>query len=340
VTTSAGRRIWSAAIVSITIVGVLSGCHGTSGTSAGDAGSTTATAQAESLKQIEQETERLRKERDRLKAELSPGTTQASTGPSPRASGTSTRPTPSGGDAAGLPVGFDKLAGLLGGSEGLAYTTVGSPVITRLGSWQTGPGWSTVKVPLAVAAVAKAHGQPDAGVQSLMRRSITASDNAAAEQLWASLGTPQIAAARVQDVLRSGGDGDTRVQSERVRPGFSAFGQTNWSLTNQASFVAALPCIRYGDEVLALMGDVEPDQRWGIGALGLPAQFKGGWGPGLRGGYLVRQMGILTLANGARIGLALASEPADGQFATGTANLTSLARWAAVNIKATGRGGC
>ncbi len=340
VTTSVGRPVWCSVMLSITIVGVLSGCQGTSGTSAGGARSTTATAQARSLKQIEQETERLRRERDRLKAELSPAATQAMQSPSSSASGTSTRPLSSGGDAASLRVGFDKLAGQLGGSEGLAYATLGSPATTQLGSWQTGPGWSTVKVPLAVAAVAKAHGQTDAGVQSLMRRSITASDNETAEQLWASLGEPQIAAAQVQDVLRAGGDADTRVQSERVRPGFSAFGQTNWSLTDQASFVAALPCIRYSDEVLALMGDIEPDQRWGIGAVGLSAQFKGGWGPGLRGGYLVRQMGIVTLANGSRIALALASEPADGQFAAGTANLTALAGWAVTNIKATGRGGC
>ena len=77
-----------------------------------------------------------------------------------------------------------------------------------------------------------------------MRLSITASDNAAAGQLWASLGEPHTAAAQVQTVLRSGGDGDTLVQSQRVRPGFTAFGQTIWSLANQAGFVAALPCIK------------------------------------------------------------------------------------------------
>jgi hypothetical protein len=131
---------------------------------------------------------------------------------------------------------------------------------------------------LVVAAVATAHDEPDADIRRLMNLSLTASDNAAAEQLWAHLGDPHSAAAQVQAVLRSGGDDDTVVQSRRVRPGFSAFGQTNWSLTNQAGFVAALPCLRYSDEVVALMEDVESDQRWGIGAVGLPAQFKGGWG--------------------------------------------------------------
>jgi hypothetical protein len=51
-------------------------------------------------------------------------------------------------------------------------------------------------------------------------------------------------------------------------------------------------------------------------------------------------MGIVTLADGSRIGLAIASEPADGRFETGTANLTALARWAVANIRAKGSGGC
>jgi hypothetical protein len=201
-------------------------------------------------------------------------------------------------------------------------------------------GWSTVKVPLAVAVVANAQGQPGAGAMSLMRRAITASDNAAAEQLWSSLGVPPTAASRVQSVLRSAGDTQTRVQSQRVRPGFTAFGQTTWSLSNQARFAAALPCLKYGHSVLSLMGQVESGQRWGIGAVGVPAQFKGGWGPGPGGGYLVRQMGIVTLPDGSRIALSIASQPADGRFETGTANLTSLARWAVAHVRPTGKGAC
>src|ERR1035437_1249788 len=342
VTSSACIRVWHVVVVSITIAGVLSGCQGTSDPSAGGAGSTTATATAHagSMNQLQQETERLREERDRLKAELSTQGKNAAKSPSSRASGTMAGALPTAGDSAGLQVGFDKLAAQLGGSEGLAFTSIGGGAVTQLGSWKTGPGWSTVKVPLAVAAVAQAHGQPDARVKGLMRLSITASDNAAAEQLWAQLGEPHTAAAQVQAVLRSGGDADTLVQSQRVRPGITAFGQTQWSLASQAGFAAALPCIKYSDEVVQLMGDVESDQRWGIGAVGLPAQFKGGWGPGLSGGYLVRQMGIVTLANGSRIGLAIASEPADGRFETGTDNLTALARWAVANIKTAGHGGC
>lgn len=236
--------------------------------------------------------------------------------------------------------GFDELTARLGGSEGLAGAGTAGASAEVLGSWRTGPAWSTVKVPLAMAAITKADGNPDASVQRLLRLSITASDNAAAESLWACLGDPRTAARQVEAVLRSGGDRETRVQSRRVREGFSAFGQTTWSLAAQARFMAAMPGVKDSGEILRLMGSVEPGQRWGLGAAGLPAQFKGGWGPGPGGGYLVRQMGIVTLANGSRIGLAIASEPADGRFETGTAHVTALARWAVANAPCNGSGGC
>jgi len=292
------------------------------------------------MKQPGQESERLGRKRDRFKPELSSQGGEAVKNAPPGAPGAWPAPMPAAGDAAGrLQVSFDKLAAQVGGSVGLAFSRMGGGAPTALGSWRTGVGWSTVKVPLAVAAVARAHGEPDAEIQRLMRRSLTASDNAAAEQLWSHLGEPQTAAAQVQAVLRSGGDHDTVVQSRRVRPGFTAFGQTSWSVANQAAFVAALPCLAYSDQVLRLMGAVEPGQRWGIGSVGLPSHFKGGWGPGLAGGYLVRQMGVVTLANGSRAGLAIASEPADGRFETGTANLTALVRWAVANVRVPGPGG-
>lgn len=260
-------------------------------------------------------------------------------GPSPATAGATT-PEP----------GFAELTTQLGGSVGLAYLRVVGGVdrgvdagvdagVTRFGSWQTGPGWSTVKVPVAMAAIAKAQGNPGSAVQRLIHLSITASDNTAAETLWTYLGEPENAASQVRAVLRSAGDADTSVQSQRARPPYSTFGQTEWSLTNQVLFMAALPSLDHGDELLRLMGQVDAGQRWGIGSVGLPAQFKGGWGPGPAGGYLVRQMGLVTLANGPRIALAITSEPADGRFETGTANLTALARWAVANAVAGGNGG-
>lgn len=341
-TAAAGRRMWCALLI-LTTVGVLPGCAGTSGQSAGTAAAEKA-AHDRKMKQVEQESERLRKEGARLKAELSASSTEARKGPSPKTSpktsaSTQERSLPAG-VSAGMQASFDALAVRLRGSEGVAYTVVGGTAKTQLGSWRTGPGWSTVKVPLAVAADVQAHGRPGAETRRLIERAITASDNAAAERLWSSLGTPRIAASKVQAALRSGGDRVTVVPSRRVRPGFSAFGQTRWSLTHQATFVARLPCLQYGGDVLHLMGAVVSSQRWGIGAVGRPVRFKGGWGPSPSGRYLVRQMGIVTLANGSRIGLAIASEPADGRFETGTANLTALARWVVAHAATQGPGSC
>lgn len=88
------------------------------------------------------------------------------------------------------------------------------------------------------------------------------------------------------------------------------------------------------------MGQIIPSQRWGVGALTATIAFKGGWGPGVNGAYLVRQMALLRLADGSRIGLVLAAAPSDGRFDTGVADLGELARWAASTIRSGGGWGC
>jgi hypothetical protein len=108
----------------------------------------------------------------------------------------------------------------------------------------------------------------------------------------------------------------------------------------QATFTASLPCMTNTGPVLELMSKVTPSQRWGIGASNGTLAFKGGWGPGTDGAYLVRQMAVVRLADGSRIGLALAARPADGRFNTGVADLDALARWAAANIRTGGATRC
>lgn len=74
-----------------------------------------------------------------------------------------------------------------------------------------------------------------------------------------------------------------------------------------------------------LMGQVTESQRWGLGNL-TAASFKGGWGPDSSGRYLVRQFGIVTI-DGKRVAVAIAVEPRDGSFGSGTAALSTIARW-------------
>ncbi len=77
--------------------------------------------------------------------------------------------------------------------------------------------------------------------------------------------------------------------------------------------------------ILAQMSQVSSD-TWGLGSAGVPALWKGGWGPGTDGRYLVRQMGRITV-DGSDYVVTLAAIPDDGSFASGQAAATEVARW-------------
>ena len=242
---------------------------------------------------------------------------------------------------AAKPETFADLSRRLGGSLAVAYAPVGlHQKARRLGALSTGVAWSTVKVPLAVATVRHAGGHPSAEVLRLMRAAITRSDNDAALALWSRLGPAATAAARTQAVLRSGGDSATVVPSRRLRAGFTPFGQSVWSLTDQATFAASLPCMTGTSTVLSLMGQVTASQRWGVGTMSGTRALKGGWGPGTDGRYLVRQMAVVRLPDGTRVGMSLAARPADGRFATGISNLDALAHWVEKNVRTGGSTAC
>jgi len=234
-----------------------------------------------------------------------------------------------------LAADFARLETKLHAVAGIAVSAVGNgqaPIM--LGDWEHGPAWSTIKVPLIIAALRQ---ENPPTVTDAMTAAITESDNAAAESIWASLGDPVTAARKVDAVLRLTGD-STTVQSQKVRPEFTAFGQTDWSLTDQARFTSVAVCDSANAPVFALMGRVQPDQRWGIGTVP-GAQFKGGWGPSPTGSYLVRQLGVLPAPNG-RIAVALAAQPASGKFDDGTAALDEMASWLTAHLGALPAGQC
>ena len=205
--------------------------------------------------------------------------------------------------------------------------------MTEVGSLTSGVAWSTSKVPVALGVIRQAGGHPSADEQELMRKAITASDNAAAQSLWEDLGAGQEAATKVDRVLAEAGDTTTQVNPFVTREGFTAFGQTVWPLASQQKFIADLECLPDTDQLLGFMGTVEPDQRWGLGSAGLPATFKGGWGPDPDGKYLVRQMGLLELPGGGRVAVTIATRPGDGTFATGQSDLTAMAKWLAQQLE-------
>lgn len=230
--------------------------------------------------------------------------------------------------AAGLTESFVALSQSLKADVGLAIGATGaSGDAIIFGGWTAGPAWSTSKVPVVIAAMRE---QNLATPSTAMRDAITASDNDAAERVWGSLGDPDMAAQKVDAILREAGD-PTVVQASRIRPEYTAFGQTIWSLADQERFLANAACDSRNASVLDMMTHIEASQRWGLGTIQGSA-FKGGWGPSIAGKYLVRQFGIVKTPTGT-FAVALAAEPVTGSFDDGVAALDAIAQWVSSNLQ-------
>ena len=183
----------------------------------------------------------------------------------------------------------------------------GGPIETH-GELSESRAWSTMKVPVVVAALTAGHADWDA-----IEAAITRSDNEAALLLWQGLDDGP---AEVEAVLRRAGDDRTTLEREPDPRGHSSFGRTVWLLRSALTFYAALARGELlpapdTERVLDAMGRIVPEQRWGLGRVpGI--RFKGGWGPSEQpeGGYEVIQVGI----TGARV-IAVAARAEDFEAA-------------------------
>ena len=113
------------------------------------------------------------------------------------------------------------------------------------------------------------------------------------------------------------------VESRRLRAEYTPFGQTQWSLVDQARFAAGLSDVGDASRVIELMGSLTAEHRWGLAAKGFAA--KGGWGSGMGGEYLVRQFAIVSRT----VGVALAAEVSNGEYEAGVDVINALADWVA-----------
>ena len=191
---------------------------------------------------------------------------------------------------------------------------------TTVEAGRTAPeaAWSTSKVPVLIAA-----NRTGGADNQLVSSAITYSDNEAARTAWATLGEAAAAAQAAQSVIAEAGDTATQVQSQVTRPEFTAFGQTMWSVGNQAKFMAGLRCVEGAQPIIDAMGVADPAQSYGLRTL--PGAFmKGGWGPSPAGAYDVRQMGIVQLG-GHDVAVAMIASAPDGQYASAQSVLTSMA---------------
>ena len=214
---------------------------------------------------------------------------------------------------------FTDLSNSLPATVGIAIASAGRRPVS-LGAWSAGVAWSTIKVPLAIAALKEGLEKDlEEDNADLVFKTITQSDNAAAEALWSQLG--DCAAELVQSVIREAGDPTTVVESRRLRAEYTPFGQTRWSLTDQARFAAGLSRVPDASRVINLMGNVSAEHCWGLAAKGFAA--KGGWGPGIADDYLVRQFAVVS----ATVGVALAAEVRDGGYEAGVEVVNALTDW-------------
>ena len=187
---------------------------------------------------------------------------------------------------------------------GLAIGPLGGGLIETRGELRQSRAWSTMKVPVVVAAIAAGRADWDA-----IEAAITRSDNDAALRLWNALDDGP---AQVEAVLRQAGDHETTLEREPDPRGHSSFGRTVWSLPAAVTFYGALARGEllpsdHSDRILDAMRRVVPEQRWALGTVDPPIPIKGGWGPseGPEGGYEVIQVGI---ADGAVIAIAARAE--------------------------------
>lgn len=247
----------------------------------------------------------------------------------------STESSPAATPKRGLAASFAALTRELGQPVGVSMAPVGGGEVVSLGEQTPQVAWSTIKVPLALAA------QRKNGRMPAESPAIVASDNGSAEALWASLGTDQQAAAAVTAVLREGGDENSVVPSERRRPEFTIFGQTVWALPDAATFTANLPCLPDSEYVVSLMGQVAENQQWGIEVIpNRSTAVKGGWGPSAGGGYVVRQIGLLTRKDGKQTAFALTTYAPGASLSSGIAALNRVGQWLGARLAALPAGRC
>ncbi|MCA0438340.1 MAG: class A beta-lactamase-related serine hydrolase [Actinobacteria bacterium] len=265
-----------------------------------------------------------------------PPSASAGTASAGAASALTATPTLPGADAA-----FLALPDGLGRRAGVAITPVRPPEPLGSPRWSFswggqagGPAWSTIKVPLAVA-FGSAFGAGEADTQ---RRTLEQSDNDAAGVLWTRLGSGATAASAVQAELRAGGDAQTVVPYAEVRAPYTPYGQTDWTLARSATYAASLPCRPAAAAAYQHLRTLAASPGWGLGAVGAEA-YKGGWGPRVEGGYLARQLGVLTTADGGRVAVAVLVV-SDGGYDVATAELTTVAQFVGPRVRELPGGRC
>lgn len=223
-----------------------------------------------------------------------------------------------------------------GAEIGVSVRAAGT--VVHVGTLDEVRAWSTMKVPVAVAAVRRATaGKRLPLLRDDLTYALTMSDNDAAMRLWTSLGTWRQSSVALTRVLHEARDPTDAVAAENAAD-YTGFGDIHWSLGSQVTFADRLACLRGSAPVLDGMGQVVPVQRMGLGALP-GSRFKGGWGPEPDGTYLLREFGLVGPA-GRQVPVAYAVVPDAGSDTTARKAAEALAEaLAPVVDRVSGHGG-
>jgi len=217
-------------------------------------------------------------------------------------------------------------------SIGLGLAPIASPgnVATQPwvgGSLTTSLAWQTIDIPVAFA-VAGSPNQPD-DLGYLLDKSIGQNSSAGDEALWQFLGTPDAAATSTLAVLAATGDVTTKMPPSSTANASNVFSSVWWTNADAAQFMGVFFCMNSSWPVLYHMQSAsQADDGTAFGLASLPHSLvrTGSGDPhSLVTGVTVRQVGLLTLADGSRVGVSLSAIADDGTLDTAGKAMTVVA---------------
>jgi hypothetical protein len=215
-------------------------------------------------------------------------------------------------------------------SIGLAIAPIASPGKVASQPWlggslTTGMAWQAITLPIGYAVTIDPRQPSD--LAYLLNHSITQGSIAGDQALWQQLGTPDAAAAATGAVLATTGDVTTALPTGTSDSGQAAvFSQLYWAHADAAQFMGVFFCMDSSWPVLTHMTTATAN-AFGLASLAQSRVVTGyGSGSNTQGpGTSVRQVGILRLRDGSRVGVSLGAYAADGTLATAQTAMTAAA---------------
>jgi len=248
--------------------------------------------------------------------------------PTPTPEPTPTPPAPAP-DQPELAAAIDGIEAQYRTMIGLAIAPIASPGQVTMQPWvggdlSTSLAWQTIDVPVAMA-VASDPNQPQ-DLDYLLKTSLTESSSAGEEALWQFLGTPQDAVDKTTAVLNAAGDTTTTLPSAPSTDGSKVFTDVWWRHADAAQFMGVLFCMTPSWSVIYHLSPGGPTAGYGLASLPNSLVRTGsGAVASLYSGTTVRQIAILTLNNGARVGVSLSAAASDGTQDTASQAMTAVA---------------